>query len=289
MSSRLALGTVQFGLAYGVANQGGQVSRADAAAILAAARAGGLDTLDTAIAYGDSETCLGAAGVAGWRVVSKLPTLPNDCPDVAAWVAAQLAGSLGRLGVDCLHGLLLHNPRQLLGPQGAALAAALRAARTDGRVERIGVSIYAPDDLAAIYPVLPPDLVQAPLNLVDRRLVDSGWLQRLADDGVEVHTRSSFLQGLLLMPQVPARFAPWQALWARWQDWLAAHPGQAAAACLAYPLGLPQVARVVIGVDSPAQFAELLAASQALPPAAELPDLYCADERLINPSLWNTL
>lgn len=289
MSSRLALGTVQFGLAYGVANQGGQVSRADAAAILAAARASGLDTLDTAIAYGDSEACLGAAGVAGWRIVSKLPTLPDDCPDVAAWVAAQLAGSLGRLGVDRLHGLLLHNPRQLLGTHGAALAAALRAAQADGRVGRIGVSIYSPDDLAAIYPVLPPDLVQAPLNLVDRRLVDSGWLQRLADDGVEVHTRSSFLQGLLLMPQVPARFAPWQALWTRWQAWLAGHPGQAAAACLAYPLGLPQVARVVIGVDSPAQFAELLAASQALPPAGELPDLRCADERLINPSLWNSL
>lgn len=289
MSSRLALGTVQFGLAYGIANQAGQVTRADAAAILAAARAGGLDTLDTAIAYGDSEACLGAAGVAGWRVVSKLPTLPDDCPDVAAWVAAQLAASLGRLGVDRLHGLLLHNPRQLLGAQGTALAAALRAARADGLVGRIGVSIYAPDDLAAIYPVLPPDLVQAPLNLVDRRLAESGWLQRLADDGVEVHTRSSFLQGLLLMPQLPPRFAPWRTLWARWQDWLAGHPGQAAAACLAYPLGLPQVARVVIGVDSPAQFAELLAASQALPAASELPDLACADERLINPSLWNTL
>lgn len=289
MSSRLALGTVQFGLAYGIANQAGQVTRADAAAILAAARAGGLDTLDTAIAYGDSEACLGAAGVAGWRVVSKLPTLPDDCPDVAAWVATQLAASLGRLGVDRLHGLLLHNPRQLLGAQGTALAAALRSARADGLVGRIGVSIYAPDDLAAIYPVLPPDLVQAPLNLVDRRLVESGWLQRLADDGVEVHTRSSFLQGLLLMPQLPARFAPWRTLWARWQDWLAGHPGQAAAACLAYPLGLPQVARVVIGVDSPAQFAELLAASQALPAAGELPDLACADERLINPSLWNTL
>lgn len=289
MSSRLALGTVQFGLAYGIANQAGQVMRADAAAILAAALAGGLDTLDTAIAYGDSEACLGAAGVAGWRVVSKLPTLPDDCPDVATWVAAQLAVSLGRLGVDRLYGLLLHNPRQLIGAQGSALAAALRAARTDGLVDRIGVSIYAPDDLAAIYSVLPPDLVQAPLNLVDRRLVESGWLQRLADDGVEVHTRSSFLQGLLLMPQLPARFAPWRALWARWQDWLAGHPGQAAAACLAYPLGWPQVARVVIGVDSPAQFAELLAASQALPVASELPDLACADERLINPSLWNTL
>lgn len=289
MSSRLALGTVQFGLAYGVANQVGQVSRDDAVTILAAARTGGLDTIDTAIAYGDSEACLGAAGVAGWCIVSKLPTLPDDCSDVAGWVAAHIAGSLDRLRVNRLHGLLLHNPRQLLERHGAALAAALRAAREDGLVGRIGVSIYAPDELAAIYPVLPPDLVQAPLNLVDRRLVDSGWLERLADDGVEVHTRSSFLQGLLLMPQVPARFSPWQRLWAHWQQWCVAHPGQAAAACLAYPLALPQVARVIIGVDSPAQLGELLDASQSLPQASELPDLRCTDERLINPSLWNAL
>lgn len=289
MSSHLALGTVQFGLAYGVANQGGQVTRAHAAAILAAARAGGLDTLDTAIAYGDSEDCLGAAGIADWRIVSKLPRLPDDCPDVAAWVAMQIDGSLRRLGVDHLHGLLLHDPRQLLGHHGAALASALRAARAAGKAERIGVSIYAPDDLAAIHPVLQPDLVQAPLNLIDRRLVDSGWLQRLADDGVEVHTRSSFLQGLLLMPQVPARFAPWQPLWARWQQWLATHPGQAAAACLSYPLSLPQVARVVVGVDSLAQLAELLDASQTALTADDLPDLRCTDEQLINPSLWNKL
>lgn len=288
MSSRLALGTVQFGLAYGIANQGGQVSRDDAATILAAARAGGLGTLDTAIAYGDSESCLGAAGVTGWRIVSKLPTLPDDCPNIAAWVAAQLAESLGRLGVDSLHGLLLHNPRQLVGPAGNELAGALRKARDNGQVERIGVSIYSPDDLAMIYPVLQPDLVQAPLNLVDRRLVDSGWLSRLADDGAEVHTRSCFLQGLLLMSKVPARFAPWQALWTRWQQWLASHPGQAAAACLAYPLSHPEVARVVVGVDSLAQLTELLAAEKSFV-ADDLPDLRTDDEQLIHPSKWNSL
>ena len=287
MSPRLILGTVQFGLAYGIANHGGQVSSIDAVSILLAARAGGLDTLDTAIAYGESETCLGAAGVTDWRIITKLPTVPDICPDVAAWVAAQLAGSLSRLGVDRLHGLLLHNPLQLRGPHGPDLAAALHAVRTDGRVGRIGVSIYSPEDLAVIYPMLRPDIVQAPLNLLDRRLVDSGWLQRLGDYGVEVHTRSSFLQGLLLMPQVPARFAQWSPIWSRWREWLDANKVQPTAACLAYPLSLPQVANVVIGVDSPGQFAELLAVRRALPPADELPDISCIDERLINPSNWN--
>lgn len=288
MKSRLALGTVQFGLAYGIANKVGQVTLSEAAAILSAARADGLDTLDTAIAYGDSEAYLGAVGVTDWRVVSKLPTLPEDCADVSGWVTTQLEDSLRRLGLDRLYGLLLHNSRQLLGPSGIELARALREARDNGKVARIGVSIYSPDDLEALYSILQPDLVQAPLSLVDRRLADSGWLRHLADNGVEVHTRSCFLQGLLLMPKLPTRFAPWQALWTRWQQWLAAYPGQAAAACLAYPLSYLEVARVVVGVDSLTQLTELLAAEKTSV-ACDLPDLRCDDEQLINPSKWNSL
>jgi aryl-alcohol dehydrogenase-like predicted oxidoreductase len=90
------------------------------------------------------------------------------------------------------------------------------------------------------------------------------------------------------MPKVPARFAPWQALWTLWQQWLASHPGQAAAACLAYPLSYPEVARVVVGVDSLAQLTELLAAEKTFV-ADDLPDLRSDDEQLINPSKWNSL
>ncbi|MGP1664729.1 MAG: aldo/keto reductase, partial [Rhodanobacter sp.] len=70
---KLALGTVQFGLPYGIANPGGQIGRDDAGQILALARESGIDTLDTAIAYGDSEACLGAVGTKGFRVITKLP------------------------------------------------------------------------------------------------------------------------------------------------------------------------------------------------------------------------
>src|SRR4051812_7806276 len=84
--NRLALGTVQFGSRYGIANRSGQTTRDEAAAILAAAYAAGIRTLDTAIAYGDSERLLGEIGVADWRVVSKLPALPPECSDIDAWV-----------------------------------------------------------------------------------------------------------------------------------------------------------------------------------------------------------
>ena len=291
MISRLALGTVQFGMAYGIANNVGQVPQAEAAAILTAARNCGLDTIDTAIAYGNSESCLGEVGVEGFHVVSKLPALPVICSDVLSWVSNEISGSLDRLKVSCLYGLLLHDPLQLIGVHGRSLIKALLKAKEDGKFNRIGYSVYSPSDLDEIYQVFRPELVQVPFNLVDRRMMASGWIQRLYDDGVEIHVRSAFLQGLLLMPvdAIPKRFKKWKPIWDRWEDWQLNHPASAISACLSYPLGFHHISRVVVGVESICQFSEIQMA--ILNPVAleDLPALGCLDEALINPSKWSLL
>ena len=209
------MGSVQFGLAYGVANSDGQVSQLEVTSILTEAIAQGIDTVDTAIAYGESEHVLGNVGMDKWQVVSKLPAVPKDCLDVEAWVEAQVAGSLQRLRVTCLYGLLLHRPEQLLEARGDRLHAALRALQARGVVRKIGVSVYEPAELDRLVPCMPFELVQVPFNLLDTRMVTSGWLARLQQSGCEVHARSIFLQGLLLMPASarPAKFDRWQALW----------------------------------------------------------------------------
>jgi aryl-alcohol dehydrogenase-like predicted oxidoreductase len=285
--SRLALGTVQFGLDYGVANQEGQVSRYAAKAMLKLASEHSVDMLDTAIDYGESETCLGEAGTAGFKVVSKLPPIPKGCVSVDTWVHEQISMSLARVGNVSLYGLLLHRPEQLIEEGGAALYRALQRLKEAGQVRKIGISIYDPGQLDALIPRYRFDLVQAPLNLVDRRLHGSGWLQRLKDGGVEVHTRSAFLQGLLLMPQsdIPQRFAPWAELWGRWHAWLATRDLSAVQACLAYPLSLPWIDRVVVGANSVGQLSEILFAERALC-CDDFPDLQCDAEDLINPVRW---
>jgi aryl-alcohol dehydrogenase-like predicted oxidoreductase len=162
--------------------------------------------------------------------------------------------------------------------------------KSSGRVEKIGVSIYAPDELDTMIRLFRIDLVQAPFNLVDRRLLTTGWLQRLKAQGVEVHTRSAFLQGLLLMPQaaIPTRFARWSGLWHRWHQWLAEHDASAVEACLAYPLSMPEIDRVVVGADSAIQLAQIVGAANSHPPV-DLPDLQCQDDDLINPVNWQRI
>jgi aryl-alcohol dehydrogenase-like predicted oxidoreductase len=144
VNKRLALETVQFGLPYGIANESGQVSRDEVDAIVAHAWDMGLNMLDTAIAYGESEQCLGAIGVERWQITSKLPPVPDAIPDVAAWVREAVAGSLRRLRVAKLYGVLLHRSLQLLGPRGDVLYGALVDLKQEHKVDKIGVSIYGP-------------------------------------------------------------------------------------------------------------------------------------------------
>jgi len=284
---KLALGTAQFGLPYGVANTAGKVSHFEVAKIMTRARESGIDLLDTAIAYGDSETSLGAAGVGGFKVVTKLPRDIEG--DVGMWVTKHLKASLQRLGVDAVYGLLLHRSTQLLGPDGQSLAKILLKLKAEGLVSKIGVSIYAPDELDAVTQICAIDIVQAPFNLFDQRLMTSGWLKRLHDTGTEVHVRSAFLQGLLLMPRnnVPELFLPWSALFDQWHLWLADGHSTAVQACLAF-VNHPMIDRVVVGIDSLAQLNEILHAS-TFSPVVKLPDLACNDMNLINPSNWNFL
>jgi len=287
---RLALGTVQFGLPYGIANQVGQVNRTEAKAMLQLASESGLDTLDTAIGYGESETCLGEAGVKAFKIVTKLPSLPTNCRDIAGWVQGQISASMARLGVEHLYGLLLHRSEDLLGSNGELLYRALLELKDKGQVRKLGVSIYSPAELDAITKLFSLDLVQAPFNLIDQRLHSTGWLDRLKTNGIEVHTRSVFLQGLLLMPQaaVPSQFARWGALWDQWHKWLFANNVSAVQACLAFPLAFQGVDRVVVGADNLKQLAQIIDASVSSPPLATLPDLQSDDIDLINPACWST-
>ena len=284
---RLALGTVQFGLPYGIANQTGQVNITEARSMLELAANQGIDTLDTAIAYGNSESRLGELGVGNFKTITKLPAMPEGMLDVAAWVQNQVKGSMDRLGASTLYGLLLHRSEQLLGSQGQALFQSLQELKSSGLVRKIGVSVYSPNELDAIFPRFQLDLVQAPFNLIDRRLQDSGWLQRLNASGVEVHTRSAFLQGLLLMSKLEqsAKFSEWSGMWERWHRWLNDHHVSAVRAALSFPLSFPEVDRIVVGADGVDQLAQLIVTAKETP-HFELPDFSCDSEYLINPSFW---
>jgi aryl-alcohol dehydrogenase-like predicted oxidoreductase len=287
---KLAIGTVQFGLSYGINNQSGRVMPDEARKILQLASQSGLKTLDTAIDYGESENTLGEVGVADWDVVTKLPAIPQNCPDVANWLHAHVESSCHRLKINQLHGLLLHRPNQLLGEFGKPLIHALEKAKNQGYIRKIGVSIYNPNELDSLNQIIPLEIVQAPLNLLDRRLVDSGWARKLKEQGTELHVRSAFLQGLLLMSpeQRPKKFARFDQIWTEWSRWLSENQISALQACLGYVTSVPEVDKIVVGVDGVTQLQEIIAAARTQ--ISGFPNWQQPiDSNLTNPAQWSAL
>jgi len=285
---KIALGTVQFGLDYGIANKSGQVSIGEIRNIFEYAKMNSLDTLDTAIGYGDSEERLGTVGVSQWNVVTKLPAIPDSIKDVKTWVREAVEQSMLRLQVDQLNGMLLHRPNDLLNKHGDDLYTALEELKFDGLVKKIGASVYVPEELDALYSRYNLDIIQAPFNIFDRRLKESGWLDRLSNQGTEIHVRSVFLQGLLLMSDKtrPDQFRRWEPLWDRWDNWLSEVKLSPLQACLGYVLSEMQINRVIVGIDSVEHLKEILNATKEI--SAEIPEhLYCNDLDLINPARWN--
>jgi aryl-alcohol dehydrogenase-like predicted oxidoreductase len=203
MTPQLCLGTAQFGLPYGITNTAGQVPEAEVARLLAQLEGAGFRWLDTAQAYGNAEEVLGR----NWpkshnlRVISKLPAQPQEAftvEDAVVWEQA-FRLSCESLGLKNLDSLLLHSPPDLRKPGAAYLEDWLFGLRQRGLVKRLGVSIYAADDLQGLNPAL-LDIVQLPLSLFDQRLLEDGTVNFLHSSGTALHARSLYLQGLLLTP-----------------------------------------------------------------------------------------
>lgn len=286
---KLVLGTVQFGLAYGISNAAGQIPQPEVKSILNCAQSNGIDMLDTAEVYGDAEQLLGQNGVSAFDVVGKLgPIKSTTRASIKDEILSRVQASLGRIDRPAFHGVMLHDSSQMLTAQtnSNAIAAGLQALKDQGLTRNVGISVYTPEDVTTLLDMMPIDIIQLPLPPIDNRWNDSGVLQTLNRLGIETHIRSVFLQGLLLMPQ--NRLPNWATRWGAlegWQTWVQDHKLTPLEAAIGLSLKARNVDRIVIGVESKVQLEEIITATRINVP--ELPaDLMTADPELLNPSLW---
>lgn len=286
MSVELALGTVQFGTAYGVAGRGEAVPEHEVQAILATAWEAGIRLLDTAPGYGDIEQRLDQlAGELRFAVVSKVPALPRDASygEVSEFVASSIGRSLERLG-GRLEAILFHRGEDLLEQQGEAAWRAAHAAIAKANI-RLGASCYAPEVAVAIHQRFAVPVVQLPGNALDQRLA-----QPQAEDalrGVEVHLRSVFLQGLLLMPtaRAVARIPVSAAALAAWHQWCAQRSVEPLQAALGVAKSLPNVRYCIVGVDRREQLEAVIAAWRRAQPQRSAATA-TVDAAVIDPRSW---
>jgi aryl-alcohol dehydrogenase-like predicted oxidoreductase len=289
--SRLALGTVQFGLDYGVTHGGVRVPESEIRNILAVAHEAGIDTLDTAAAYGDAEDVLGrvAAGKL-FRIITK--TVPSrtavidDC-DVQR-LEARFLQSLEKLVIPTVDGVLVHAAADLLAPAGDKLWKRLENWRMQGLVKRIGVSVYDRTEADMVLARFSPDLVQLPLNVLDQRLSIDGTIARLAGRGIAVHVRSVFLQGLLLQPpeNCPVHLSRIRPLLDLWWSLCRDRNISPLVAALRFGLDIEGIERIVVGVHSAAHLLEIIVAAQTSVTGPDWAALADHDTEAVDPRHW---
>jgi len=258
--SRLGLGTVQFGLGYGISNELGQTDRAEVAAILEQAAGLGMRVLDTAPSYGEAERVLGESmpRASTWDIITK--TRPGAVNNVTA----DFEASCRHLKRENLYGVLVHHVEDLLGVNGERLMDSLRELKQMGRLRKIGISVYDGEQIDAVLDRFHIDLIQVPVNVLDQRLVRSGHLKKLKQAGVEIHCRSVFLQGLLMIApdRLPRQFNTVRENIAAYHDALHCRGMSAQAGALGFVRGIPQLDVIIIGVNSLAHLRENVAAYQ---------------------------
>lgn len=255
MTAKLCLGTVQFGMRYGIHNTlGRQPTEEEVFGILDAALDTGICMFDTASAYGTSEELLGRYGLAarGGQIISKLhPAVEGERRDVRN----EIQRSLTRLSASRLYCYMLHRTEDL---DDASVMDVMEEAKVHGWTDKIGVSIYSPEDAIRAAEDSRIDVIQVPYNVLDQRLDACGFFKRVKEKGKEVFARSTFLQGLLLMSPADAetKVAGSGVYVERFQAMAAEDGFLPREAAMLYALCHPGISYVVFGVDTSVQLNE---------------------------------
>ena len=181
MKATLGLGTVQFGLEYGLSNKTGRVNAKNVKYLLDESHNSGIDVIDTAYLYGDSERVLGENDISFFKVVTKTPHFNKDeivDEDVSRLISS-FKDSLQRMNIQSIYGLLIHNADDLLVPGGNKLFEAMRDLKSKGYVEKIGASVYDSEQVDLLIEKYDFDLVQVPINVFDQRLINGMQIKKL--------------------------------------------------------------------------------------------------------------
>jgi len=274
---KLVLGTVQFGLQYGV-NSAGRPNEDAVKSILAEAAKGGITTLDTSCAYGNSEEILGECITPdeGFKIVSKYPK-------GATPVAEMFNGSLSRLKVGQLYGYLLHHFE--VYKNNPSVWDEFMALKEYGKIQKIGFSLYTPEELEFILKNKSPfDLIQVPFNIFDRKFLP--YIKELHDKGVEIHVRSTFLQGLFFKDReaLPEKLKPMKKYLLQLDEFSKQSGLSISEIALNYNLQNPYIDGVLIGVDNVEQLHMNLNSVKDTPIDIEIE---VKEQELLNPVNWN--
>jgi aryl-alcohol dehydrogenase-like predicted oxidoreductase len=290
--SKIALGTAQFGLDYGISNTHGKTNENNVDKILQYAYNNGIDTIDTATQYGNAESVIGRCtdNNHNWKIVTKTPHFSGSCIDKvhSKQLIQYFNKSMSNLKKKNVYGLLMHSCDDLFKHNGNLLFDEMKAFKSAGMVEKIGVSIYSSDQIDRILDNYSIDLIQLPINIFDQRLIDDGSLAKLKKYNVEIHARSVFLQGLLLMPfeNIHPWFNPIIGTLEEFHSEGKKRGMSPLQLSIGFVQSISEIDKIVIGVNTLRQLSEIINIIPTRINTTDLSNMSIRNTAFINPSNW---
>ena len=287
MKNKIILGSANFDQIYGIKKN--FIKKSEIKKLFNLALKNKIKTIDTSPLYNKSEKIIGLLNNNRFKIISKIPKPPKNIKreNIKKWLKQNVMISLKNLKIKKFECLLLHNANSLLCKNGDEIYKGIRNMKINGFTSKIGVSIYDFNVLDKILKKFKFNLIQAPFNILDRRLVEKGWLKKLKKRKIEVHARSIFLQGILLLKhnQLPKKLIKLSKKLMVWENWLKKNKFSSLQVCLSFVLNQRQLDGIVVGYNNTNQLNQILKLKQ-IKNNFSLPNLNIKDKKLIDPREW---
>jgi len=247
---KLALGTVQFGLQYGISNKSGVPSDIEIKELFNTSALNGINTFDTAVAYGNAEERIANFLPKNAEIISKFPKTETNSE-----LEKIILNSISRLKRDNLYGFMAHNGDFLI--DNPNLWEVLVKLKQENKIQKIGYSLYTTEQLEQLLTLdLIPDIIQIPYSLLDRKF--EPYFSDLQQKNVEIHCRSVFLQGLYFLnpEKLPEKLVPLNPELKRLQTICNMNDVKVSDVALNFAYSNPNINKVVIGVENTTQLNE---------------------------------
>lgn len=288
---KLSLGSAQWGgFSYGISNCGENItSFNEFFEILDYAKKIGIKLIDTSPGYGNAEKNLGTFNIDNFKIVTKTKII--EATEIDDFILERFENdfklSLQNLNLKKVYGLLIHRSEDILKKGSILLVEKLKKLKDEGLVEKIGISIYEPLLLEKVFEKFIPDIVQLPINIFDQKSYRDGHLYALKEKNVEIHARSIFLQGLLLMnlDAVNPYFDPWKSKLLEFQQFCVKNNISKLEATLNFISNIEEVDQFIMGFDNLVQLKNALRSIDNKK-NIDFSNFIIRDEELTNPQKW---
>jgi aryl-alcohol dehydrogenase-like predicted oxidoreductase len=255
---KLVIGSAQLGMRYGLFNNK-KISFKEFKKIEKLVLKSKINFIDTATSYGESEKIIGNSKLKNLHIITKIKIPNKKNINIKNWLLKEISKSLSKLKIKKIYGVLIHNYKDLLGKHGKNYLFSLQELKKKKIIKKIGISIYEPQEIKKIWNFWKPDIIQVPFNIIDNRILNSGWINILKKFKVKIYARSIFLQGLLVNQDNSFKInKDYKILLNKYMNWCYKNNISLIHGCLHFVKQFKKIDYLVVGFNNYIQLKEII-------------------------------